>query len=288
VTTSNFSGNIIPTQRAPLATSASAPWNGTPSASNLTVSFPSTITGTDNGGFCTISTLQGGPFNFTLQHMTQVTDNPGPALTSNNAPSGGFNFQTNAGIIDSILLGGNGWLGGSVTEGTQTETLNYDATTMSAHHLVWPGAVASNYTEYGNNAIFPDSSGCTGAGCHNPVTMYFPATTFCGGATATSACVGFAVAMSASSMPLTLPDYHNFALVSSSLFRAGGTQQASDGTDMGANIPAIDAAQTLNQYVCATACGSGPFPDVNNIPVFPSAAIFARGQVQLEGNVSTK
>jgi hypothetical protein len=265
VTTANFSGNIIPTQRGPLVTVASTPWNGTPSVPGyLTVSFPSTVVGTDSGGFCTLSTLQGGPYNFTLQHMTQITDNGGPALSSNDAPSNGFNFQMNAGILDSIMLGGSGWLGGSVTEGTQTENLNYDSTTMSAHHLVWPTRAAANYTEYGNNALYPDAAGCTGAGCHNPVTMYFPATTYCTGASATSGCVGFTGAMSLPSgpMPITLPDYHNFALHSSSLFKSGGTQQASDGTDMGANIPAIDAAQTLNQYLCATACGSGPYPDV--------------------------
>jgi hypothetical protein len=275
VTTSNQSGFINPSQRGPLATVASAPWTGSGVTGNLQVSFPSTVNGTDAGGFCTLSTIQGGPFNLTIQHLTQITDNTGPALTGNNSPSGGPNFQMNAAILDSIMLGGTGWLGG-YPEGTQTETLNFDATTMSAHHLVWPIATASNYTEYGNNPLFPDSAGCTGAGCHNPVTMYFPAAISCTGSTATSACVGFKAAMSGTTMPITVPDYHNFGLDPTSLFKTGGAQAASDGTDMGANIPAIDAAQTLNQYVCATACGSGPFPDVNNIPVFPSAAIFAR------------
>jgi hypothetical protein len=259
VTTSSNGGFINPSQRGPLATAASAPWTGTGIAGNLTVSFPSTVTGTDNGGFCTISGLQGGPFNLTLQHVTQITDNTGPALTSNNSPSGGFNFQMNAAVLDSIMLGGNGWLGGSVTEGTQTENLNYDSTTMAAHHLVWPIAVASNYTEYGNNPNYPDSAGCTGAGCHNPVTMYFPTATFCSGAIANSNCIGFSGAMSAASMPITLPDYHSFALDPTSLFKGGGTQQASDGTDMGPNISAIDAAQTRNQYNAP-----GFFPDVQS------------------------
>jgi len=51
-----------------------------------------------------------------------------------------------------------------------------------------------------------------------------------------------------------LADYHGLTLVSTSPYYAGGANDASDGTSMGANIPAIDAAQTLNQY-------PGGFPD---------------------------
>jgi hypothetical protein len=67
--------------------------------------------------------------------------------------------------------------------------------------------------------------------------------------------------MNASSMPLTLPDYHQFELRSDSVFYAGGSEGASDGTSMGANIPAIDGAQTESTYVCRTPCGLGPFHD---------------------------
>ena len=55
-------------------------------------------------------------------------------------------------------------------------------------------------------------------------------------------------------------DYHQLVLLSNSLFAAGQANQASDGTGIGANIPAIDTAMGLNQYVCATVCGGGPYP----------------------------
>jgi hypothetical protein len=65
--------------------------------------------------------------------------------------------------------------------------------------------------------------------------------------------------MSASSMPLTLADYHQFELRPDSSFYAGAAEDASDGTSMGANLPAIDSAQTQNVYVCRTPCGApGP------------------------------
>jgi hypothetical protein len=63
-------------------------------------------------------------------------------------------------------------------------------------------------------------------------------------------------------MPLALADYHGYALRTDSPYH----NAASDMTDIGAIITGtsgIDAAQTLNQYVCASTCGSpGPFPDV--------------------------
>lgn len=55
-------------------------------------------------------------------------------------------------------------------------------------------------------------------------------------------------------MPLALSDYHGYALITGSTFKAGGAGQASDGTDMGVNMTAIDAAQTLKQY-------PGAYPD---------------------------
>ena len=262
VTTASYGGKILPNEVGPLASSGSAAWTGTPTTSNLTVSYPFTFTAnaSDSGGFCTLTNVQGGPSQFQFQHNTFITDSA-QAITSNNSPNNAFNFQIDAQFRDSILLGG-GW-SSSQGEGTNTEKVNADITSLTIDHVVWPTRTASNYTEYGNNPSYPDSAGCTGAGCHPPATMYFPSTAYCTGSSPTSGCVGFIGAMSASSMPLTLPDYHNFALISGSSFKSGGADQASDGTDMGANMAAIDAAQTQNLYVCAGPCGSpGPFPDV--------------------------
>jgi hypothetical protein len=263
VTLMTMNGHTIPNQRGPLATAGSTPWNGTPSAGNLTVSYPSAVSGSDNGGFCTLNVEQGGPFDVTMQHVTAVTDSTGYAISSNSAPSTGWNFAINAAIVDSLLLG-SGIGQSALTEGTTTTGYLYDASTLSLHHVVLPTRTAAGYTEYGNNWNFTDSAGCTGAGCHNPVTMYFPTTPWATGASCSTANVCFKGSeyKNASSLVLSPSDYHDLALDSTSVFRAGGSQPASDGTDMGANIPAIDAAQTLNQYSCGTTCGSpGPYPD---------------------------
>jgi hypothetical protein len=259
-----ISGHTLPIGVGPLATAGSAAWSGTFNTAGVTVSWASTVTGTDSSANCTVSNIQGGPQFVSVTHHTLITD-ANQTVGNGNTLTSGPNFQIDHLFRDSILLSsgasGAGWYNSVVGEGTPTEQFNYDYTSISADHLVWPTRTASKYTEYGNNASYPDSAVCTGAGCNPPSTMYFPATPYCTGASSTSACVGFIGAMSASSMPLTLPDYHNYELRSDSSFYAGNTDQASDGTSVGTNIPAIDAAQTQNLYVCATACGSGPYPD---------------------------
>jgi hypothetical protein len=236
VTTATFSGLTKPNEVAPSASPGSAPWTGTPIAANLTVSYPWTATAnlSDTSGFCTITSVQGGPANLQFQHNTLVTDSS-DTLTSNNIAASGGNYQINTELRDSIMLGG-GW--DNIGEGTPTEKFNYDIGSMTADHLVWPTRTSSLYTFYGHNPTFPVAS---------PI-MYFPST---------NASVGFACSGCSSSVPLTLADYHGYGLTPGGTFAAGGTDQASDGTDMGAAMSAIDAAQTAN-------LGSfpGAFPDV--------------------------
>jgi hypothetical protein len=120
-----------------------------------------------------------------------------------------------------------------------------------------------NYTEYQvvNTPISP------------PTTLYFPQTDFTYGATADATSIGFSGALnspttgnnscvSGTQVPgintaLDLLDYHAYVLDSSSSYR----NLASDGTNLGVSIPALDAAQTSTQYVCGSPCGSGPTPD---------------------------
>jgi hypothetical protein len=113
----------------------------------------------------------------------------------------------------------------------------------------------------------------TGAiGVRPPATISFPAHAYCYGATADSSCVGFKGGLSApatgtnsctagTQVPVVniqpvfgLTDWHDYALHTSSVFRG----QASDGKDLGADVSAIDAAQTRTQYVCSSNCGEGP------------------------------
>jgi len=84
-------------------------------------------------------------------------------------------------------------------------------------------------------------------------------------------CVGMAGAMSTTAYPIDLPDWTQYGLCHAgnaacnnkvSVYAAGGGSQASDGTDIGANVAAINLAQSRIQYVCTTGCGSsGPYPD---------------------------
>jgi hypothetical protein len=243
--TTTIAGHVVPVLGALAATGSVG----------LTVSFPSTATGTDAGGSCQLDYIQGWPNRMQYIHNTFI-NNLTWSITDENEFASGPNYARNNVLRDSITTGG-GWYNNPLGEGTNTELFGWDVRSLIAGHMVWPTRTASKYTEYE-----PTGTCAQPAGCSPPVTMYFPASDFCASSAPTSACVGFVGAMSASSMPMTLPDYHNFALASDSVFKAGGADQASDGSDMGANIPAIDAAQTANAYVCATPCGSpGPYAD---------------------------
>ena len=224
-------------------------------SAGLSVSFPSTVSGTDSSGNCQINYIQGYPLNLNYSHNTFV-NNLTWSFADQNTPTQGPNYAINSTILNNITLGG-GWFNNPYGEGTDTEVSGWDVNTLTAGYDVWPTRTASKYSEYE-----PKGACAVPTGCTPPITMYFPTTDYCTGATPTSSCVGFTGAMSATSMPMTLTDYHGFELLAGSVFKAGGSEPASDGIDMGANIPAIDAAETANTYVCASPCGSlGPYPD---------------------------
>ena len=245
-----------------------------PASLVTTYAWPTATTpsgSSDTAGYCKLTNLQSFPQGLEVDHDTVIQNSSfgiAPANGWGNSVANGPNFMQNGLWRDSIILGGGFKNSSGISAGTATEKFNWDITSFSIDHLVLPTITASSMTEYGNNPSYPDSAGCSGAGCSPPSTMYFPATPYCTGATSTSSCVGFAGAMSASSMPLTLSDYHGFELRSDSMFSAGQSEDASDGTAMGANIPAIDSAQTQNLYSCQTACGpTGPFPDTVTGPI---------------------
>jgi len=234
----------------------------------LTVVYASvgTANSSDTSGNCTLTYVQGFPYSLQYIHNTFITDVNYSFNSPNEKRTGAVpNYAMNALFRDSITLGG-GWYNSSVGEGTNSEVFNYDTSSMTADHMVWPGQTAASYTEYGNNPKFSDSAGCTGPGCSPPATWYFPANSYCATGVSSS-CVGFVGATGTTgspiaAMPLTLADYHGFALAPGSSFYAGGSQDASDGTSMGANIAGIDAAQTMTTFVCPYSCvGPGPYPD---------------------------
>jgi hypothetical protein len=205
----------------------------------------------DTSGNCRLYKRLGWTVSSTVTHNTDISDKTS-TLAGQDSQADGANFATKALFRDSIFVSGGGWQNTAVSapEGTSSEKFNFDVNTLGNGYTVWPTRNASLYTEYNNNPAYPLSV-CNGAGCNPPITMYFPA----------SSCIGWVAACS-SAIPLTLTDYHGYALSAGSTFAAGGTSPASDGTSMGANIPAIDGAQTINAFVCPYACGSpGPYPD---------------------------
>ena len=235
-----------------------------PNSPMPTVSWSNATSGSDGSGNCQLSYQQGWPNWLILDHIGIITDSPNP-LSSGSDPTTGPNYAQKNLYRDSYFLGG-GWIliSGDIGEGTPSEKFGWDITSMSADHLVFPTRLNTKYTEYGNNPSYSDSAGCTGLGCNPPSTMYFPSSTYCSMSTPNSNCMGFvgATGTSVTYMPLTLSDYHGFALRSDSYFAAGNEFQASDGTSMGPNISNIDSAQTQTTFSCSYTCGKpGPYSD---------------------------
>jgi hypothetical protein len=288
-----FNGFFWPTEVQALAITGSASWSGTFDPAGVTVQYNWTGVSSgsvDNAGYCTLTNGEGGPENLSINHMTFITDAT-QSIGDGPSASNGTMFTHNHTFVNSIMLsaGGTGKCGGSPCagwwndalsqgEGNWTETYNYDAGSMTAAWLVWPGRTYTNYFEYSNNLSFADpecgpttgnwnpnaGGSATGiGGCNPPNSMFFPATPYCTGASPSysgpgTGCVGFSGAMNTSSMPLALSDYHGYQLLGGSFFH----NAASDGMDMGAIIPAVDAAQTTTWYACPLgACvSSWPFP----------------------------
>ncbi len=249
-TLSTVNGKQYPNVRGPLATVGSTAWTGTPTTGNLSVTYPWTATAnaSDTAGYCKLTQVQGGPENFVYTHNTVVSAPVTQLITSGNSvtqPPNGPNYALNNNWRDSIFIGGpmgNSQVGSG---GNAFVNFNLDSTTLTIDHDAWVGQ--SSFTAYCNNPFYP---------CATPA-MFFGATTgYCTGASPTSSCVGFTGSeyYSASSMVIAPADYHDLALNSGSIFAAGNTNQASDGTNLGANISLFDYYQTLNQW-------SGFYPD---------------------------
>jgi hypothetical protein len=298
----NSSFHNVATGIGPLIITGNAPWGGqyqgyanwTSAMATVTYPWSSTYNGqSDPSGSCILSNGQGGPPSAIWDHLGLI----GPALQESIYPiqtyaNGGPNFMQSHALLNSYFVTlptttspatncNGGWDNGSAdttnysgcSEGSATEHFNYDVNTLTTAGVWFPGRTASDYTEYQNNPnVAPFSGGCTtSGGCSPPTDIAsggswgFPLTGYCTGSTTPSytgpgtSCMGFTGAMSATSMPPTLADYHGF------IFRPDSPLHSAspDGSgDIGPNIPAIDMAQTLNLYVCATPCGSpGPFPD---------------------------
>jgi hypothetical protein len=237
----------------------------------LTVVYSNPGTASAGAGVtgCTLANAQGWPNGLTFQHITSIDD----TSTSNpsNSANGAANIwplARNFSVTNSVLI--NGGLNSTSGEGTRTSVRMFDPSTEVLNNDLIPGRSgiscpgftgASCYTEYGGPH----------AGASPPVTLYLtPAGPCAGNDPVTGNCAGVFAAMSTGNFPITISDWHNYRLChaadaacnnKASLYAAGQSDQATDGTDLGINPAALDAAQTSAQYGCGTACGFGPYAD---------------------------
>jgi hypothetical protein len=172
--------------------------------------------------------------------------------------------------------GWGGWLaaGGSNVEGCPSGVSNVtcsenelDVTNSVATYADFPGRCGAKYMEVGGAQ----------ANSSPPVTLTFPASTPCSGATADSTCVGMAGMMNGAAFDNSDSDYHNYLLVSSSQYKAGNANAADDGTDLGANLGAIDSAQAAVSAAFSTRPVPAAFFGLQSKPVggtYPSAVKF--------------
>lgn len=285
----------------PLVTTPTAGWvNGTTgnpasnwTASMLTIAYPWTGPATsesDLSGTCIITNVEGGPESLTYNHLTLITDSQQAIAPLATAGNGGLNYALDTAVLNSIITTGSngnvtnvGWYNGNSAiphEGTNTEIINYDVTSMSTWGLIFAssyGNVVRNstlYTEFPNNTNYPETgfsficaglfalpNGTNTTGCTlttmSTLNYHFPA-----GACA----IGFNVACTGSGptyqLPLTAADYHVYGLASSSSYKNSSPDGSGDpGAIISGPTYSIDSLQTATQYQCATPCGAGPFPD---------------------------
>jgi hypothetical protein len=256
----SYSSGYLPSQSAASLGAIVIP-GVNPASLTTTFAWPTSTTPTgssDSAGYCKLTNMQGFPQAWTGDHITAVQNSTNGLTFSNgfsNFITNGPNFQAFTNLTNSIISNGGITNSSGIASGSSTVKFNIDTTNSTISHLLLVGVNSASYTSafYGNNPNNPIAS---------PI-LYYPATAYCTGASATSACAGFVGTeyYSASSMVLAPSDYHDLGVASGTFYASGGAGQASDGTSQGTIPSAIDAAQTMNLYVCGSMCGSGPFPD---------------------------
>ena len=253
----------------------------------LKVVYPNAGTANASTNGCTFDNLQGWPRYLLFSHNSDFISDGNvptdPYATGNASP---LPLSRNLSFVNNVFVGGG--LSSGFGEGTRTATQAFDATTLALNNDLFAardaavtcpghgspaaGGMAACYTEYSNT--FAPST---------PTTLYGVPTPFCTGNDPTvGSCVGVLGAMSQSSFPAVLNDWHSYRLCHSgdaacnskaSIYSAGQADQAPDGTDLGVATPAIDTAETSTLYTCATSCGTGPFADTVATPTAATPTI---------------
>jgi hypothetical protein len=312
---------------APLASSSSAPWTGNYETSGpdtpygyqtwtpamVTINYPwtGTASATDTSGSCILNNVQGGPAGASWSHQTLITDAVAAITPINNGSNGGFNFMAHSALTDNIIFSNtssaSGWYNNNTNtphQGLNTESVSYDATTLSAWgNVFFSGSTsyASDYAEFTNNPAFPaPSTTCSGGstvslpkvpiapatavnvlGCTPPSANWsFPLSScaigFIGSGTWANGCTG-------SLVPLNTPDYHSYGLAGGPYNQAPDNSSLPIGAIITGGALSIDYLQTTNLYPvagCPNGTTSCPFPDVLGVAPqsspAPATVIFAQ------------
>ena len=268
--------NTDPTVMGPAAMTGTNP-------SGLTILYlnPGAPNATATG--CTFNNLQGYARYLTFTHNSDFLTNSSYATDPQSGANGGgapYVMARNVTFMNDIFVGGG--VNSTFGEGTRTTTKAYDPSTLVLNNNLLPGrdagvscpghsagagGMTACYTEY-SAAFVPGT----------PASLYGTSTSYCTGNDPTSEnCAGIVGAMSQSSFPSIMNDWHQYRLCQAgdsqcngkaSPFTAGGAQDATDGADLGANFPQIDAAETSAWY-CNPSCGIGSAVDLpgTGVPV---------------------
>jgi ASPM-SPD-2-Hydin domain-containing protein len=238
---------------------------------------PATAPGTASTTGCVLAQYQGFPRDVSITHTTVVanwngTENAYPFASGSQVSKPSFTqrftLRNNIGI-------GNGWgtSGTGNLEGTVTETSQFDASTLVAHHNVWPTRLNTKYTDFMNAGS---------AGVNPPSMSYFPVSNHCTGAPDAN-CVGMAGNSGVGRFDYNLGDWHDYRLCRPNDANPNCQNTASwffgkadDGGDMGFDPAEVDAAQTSTRYrACADKCGvAGPYDDNGSWEPVPVAELY--------------
>ena len=205
---------------------------------------------------CTLSNHQGFPQGYTGRHLSVFGGFVGSGGAGGVFPGcvSVDNYALNLTVQDSLITPNPSQFAGLIcqgdgnTEGKVSEANMADTSTVTFNNNVLVGRNANNYTDW-PGGVTPS------------VANYFPAAVI-GPGTSPTAGIGYVGMPTGASYEANATNYHDYVLAAGSIYQSGGSRQADDGTDNGANISAIDSAILSTQYTCPYICGSpGPFPD---------------------------
>lgn len=257
------------TNHSVLGPPALAGTNGLVAGSQIVV-YANPGTPNEQGAGCTYRNAFGWPAEVTQQHNTYVVAGPISYPKSNGMTEFGCSYQRGATVRDELVINSPNYTASDLyiasacgQQGSAGQSLLFDVNTLFFQNMYfsWTGRAPSK-------TVLTYPGGYNQASSSNTVWLATAqGQQICPGATADINCVGMNGLMNGATWiddPQTDPLIF-YALAPSSVYKAGGTRQAHDGTDMGADMNKIRTAMHELIYSGCTGsdgtCGAGPNPD---------------------------